>query len=64
MRLELQLADLEEFLSSLSQEQQTHMEWWLASGKYSELIPMDAPLPDRLLFEMDLETLVSLRRTC
>jgi len=64
MRLELQLADLEEFLSSLSQERQTHMEWWLASGKYSELIPMDAPLPDRLLFEMDLETLVSLRRTC
>ena len=64
MRLELQLADLEEFLSSLNQEQQTQMEWWLANGKYSELIPMDAPLPDRLLFEMDLETLVSLRRTC
>jgi hypothetical protein len=64
LRLEQQLADLEEFLSPLNHEQQMHMERWLARGNYSELIPMDAPLPDRLLFQMDLETLVTLMRIC
>src|SRR5579872_1617422 len=62
LNLELQFADLEDFLSSLPKEKRTRLEERLSAGGYSELVPADAPAPDRLLFEMDLETVLTLRQ--
>jgi len=62
LRLELQLADLEEFLGSLPEEQRIDMEAWLATGSYSDLVPDDARDPERLLFLSDLEVILAVRR--
>ena len=59
--LERQLADLEDFLSSLPEEQRISLEGRLSGGSYSDLVPEDAPKPHRMLFEMDLETVLMLR---
>jgi hypothetical protein len=64
LSLELQLADLEELLSSLPRDQRTSLQGRLAEGFYSELVPSDAPAPHRLLFQSDLETILTLREMC
>src|SRR5437868_6014707 len=63
LTLELQLADLEEHICSLSEHQRIHFESWLAAGLYNELIPEAAAAPERILFLTDLETVLSLRPT-
>jgi len=64
LNLELQLADLEEFFCSLPYDLRAHLEHQLRTGGYSDLVPAGAPLPDRLLFQMDLEVLMALRPLC
>ncbi len=64
VNLELQLADLEEFLYSLPEEQRLYLETDLNSGGYRELVPQDAPALERLLFQTDLETVLELRHMC
>jgi hypothetical protein len=64
LNLELQLADLEEFLASLPAEQRVQLETRLASGWYTELVPHGAPAAERNLFLVDLETVLALRQLC
>jgi hypothetical protein len=64
LNLELQLADLEDFLSSLPEQQRIQLETQLADGPCDDLVPQDAPAPHRLLFLSDLETVLTLRRLC
>ena len=64
LNLERQLADLQDYLSSLSYERRMQVEARLETGSYSGLIPADAPAEERLLFQMDLEIVMELRQTC
>ena len=64
LNLERQLADLEEFLSLLPDDQRIPLEARLAGGFYAELVPQDALRPERLLFLTDLQTVLELRQIC
>src|SRR5947207_1882436 len=64
LNLELQLADLEEFLSLVPDDQRIPLEARLAGGFYADLVPQDALRPERLLFLTDLETVLELRQIC
>src|ERR1044072_3418296 len=55
LNLEHQLADLEEFLYSLPEDQPSRMEPGLIAVSYLDMVPQDAPQPERLLFQKDLE---------
>jgi hypothetical protein len=64
LKLELQFTDLEEFLDSLPAALRIDLEDRLSKGAFADLVPDDAPLSDRMLFQTDLETLLMLRQPC
>ena len=64
LNLERQLADLEEFLSSLPEEQRLLLEGRLADGSYTDIVPGDAPTPERMLFLTDIDTVLQIRKIC
>ncbi len=64
LNLELQLADLEDLLSALPDEQRVPLEARLCSGYYADLVPNDAPRAERSLFLTDMETILTLRQLC
>lgn len=62
LNLEMQLADLEDFLSSLTDQERIPLEARLAAGFYADLVPKEAPEAERCLFLTDMETILTLRQ--